>query len=116
MGDQGLTWWAFSSTTTRESKIDVFIGDTGKRTVFTIDAIGVDIAAFSSYPNEREVLLLPGTCLVVEPGVMVEDKYWKFEASVWEATQRQRQQHQQQHPQHDGAKADGVQTVGIADA
>merc|ERR1719460_2356208 len=94
------------------------MGDTGERTLFAIDAVGVDIGAFSAFPGEKEVLMLPGTCLVVEPGVMVEDNYWKFESSVWEATQRQRRQHQQQHPcaEHDGAKADGMQTAGIADA
>ena len=55
---QVFRWWAFSSTTTRESKAKTFMGD-GDRTLFTIDAIGVDISAFSAFA-ESEVLLLPG--------------------------------------------------------
>merc|ERR1711939_980121 len=85
-------WWAFSSTTIRESNAETFLGD-GDRTLFSIDAIGVDISQFSAFPHESEVLLLPGTCLVVEPGVMVEPNYWRFEASVWQAAQQQLQQH-----------------------
>ena len=60
---QGRTfrWWAFSSTTQRESQAQTFLGQTGESTLFKIDGIGVDIAAFSAFPNESEVLLLPGT-------------------------------------------------------
>merc|ERR1711939_1052831 len=66
--------------------------------------------------------MLPGTCLVVESGVMVEDNYWEFEASVWDATQQQQQQRdkhphqqlqQQQCEQNDGAKAEESKTLGI---
>ena len=89
-----LRWWAFSSTTVQEDTTKTFSGTEGDRTVFGIDAIGVDIAAFSAFPNEAEVLLLPGTALVVEPGVMVEPKYWRFEASVWQAAQQQLRQYQ----------------------
>ena len=98
---QVFRWWAFSSTTINESQAEAFMANnlTGERTLFAIDAIGVDISAFSAFPDEKEVLMLPGTCLVVKPGVEVEDKYWKFEASVWEATQRQRHTYDQQHHQ-----------------
>merc|ERR1712032_544385 len=85
-------WWAFSSTTPLESQAKAFLGD-GDRTLFSIDAIGVDISTFSAFPKEKEVLLLPGTCLVVEPVVMVKGNYWRFEASVWGAAQQQLQQH-----------------------
>ena len=119
---QMFRWWAFSSTTPKQMKAESFMGSTGDRTLFAIDAIGVDISAFSAFPSEKEVLILPGTCLVVESGFMVKDKYWKFEASVWEATQQQRQthdqhqQHQQQlHEQHDEEKTDGIQAAGIAE-
>ena len=91
-------WWAFSSTTTQKSQAERFLGD-GDRTLFSIDAIGVDISRFSAHQDEAEVLLLPGTCLVVEPGVMVKPNYWRFEASVWQAAQ------QQQLDQHDQGKA-----------
>ena len=91
---QVFRWWAFSSTATQQSQAEVFLGK-GDRTLFSIDAIGADICKFSAFPGESEVLLLPGTCLVVESGVMVEPNYWKFEASVWQAAQQQQQQ-----PQH----------------
>ena len=60
---QGWTfrWWAFSSTTQCESTSKTFLGEEGASTLFKIDGIGVDIAAFSAFPNESEVLLLPGT-------------------------------------------------------
>ena len=46
--------------------------------------------------RERERgVMLSGTCLVLKPGVEVEDKYWKFEVSVWEATQQQRHTYDQ---------------------
>ena len=83
-------WWAFSSTTSREGQRDNFLAEKSEHTLFNIDVIGVDIAAFSAFPHEDEVLMLPGTCLVVDPGVMVEPNYWKFEASVWKAV----------HPRH----------------
>ena len=106
---QGRTfrWWAFSSTTQRESVTASFLGDRGESTLFKIDGIGVDIAAFSAFPNESEVLLLPGTCLVVEPGVMVEDNCWEFQASVWDAAQQQLQQHQQHREANSGGGSKG---------
>merc|ERR1711881_675449 len=95
---QGRTfrWWAFSSTTQRESISKDFLGGAGESTLFKIDGIGGDIAALSAFPKESEVLLLPGTCLVVQPGVMVEDNCWELQASVWDAAQQELQQ-QQQH-------------------
>ena len=54
-------WWAFSSTSQDESIASDFLGGAGESTLFKIDGIGVDIAAFSAFPNESEVLLLPDT-------------------------------------------------------
>jgi len=102
-------WWAFSSTSVSESLAGVFMGK-GERTLFAIDAIGVDISAFSAFPNESEVLMLPGTCLMVEPGVMVEPNYWKFESSVWEAARQQRPKQVAVRT----TKAEDSQDVGIA--
>lgn len=84
-----FTWWAFSSSTLLD---DLYKGSVNDRTMFIIDAIGVDISAFSAHPDEQEVLLLPGTPLMVKPGVKVETGYWKFEASVLSATQHKRRQ------------------------
>ena len=107
---QGRTfrWWAFSSTTLSEELSKAFMGETGESTLFKIDGIGIDIAPFSAFPKESEVLLLPGTCLVVEPGVMVKDNCWEFQASVWDAAQQQLQQ-LQQHQQHGVVNNEGGQ-------
>ena len=88
-----ITWWALSSTTLRKRTSEVFLHGT-EGTLFTIDAIGVDIAAFSDFPDEQEVLLLPGTCLMVTNGVMVDRDYWAFEVSVWEAAHQRLEQRQ----------------------
>ena len=79
-----FTWWAFSSTTMSAKLMQskLFLGEKGDRTLFSIDAIGVDIAAFSAFPDEQELLLLPGTSLKVQPGVEIEPNYWSFEAAV----------------------------------
>ena len=87
-----FTWWAFSSTTMDAKLMEgaAFLGNKGEdRTLFNIDAIGIDIAAFSAFPNEMEVLLLPGTSLTMEAAVEVEPNFWKFEASVWKAAQQE---------------------------
>ena len=74
----------------------VYLGDEGPRTLFSIDAIGVDIAAFSAFPEEREVLLLPGTVLTLASGVNVESGYWEFEAMACPSVQ---EHHHQSKPQ-----------------
>ena len=98
-----FTWWAFSSTTTDANVISdsAFTGKHGGRTVFSIDGIGVDIAAFSAFPNERELLILPGTSLTVQPGVKVEANCWNFEASVCQVVQQQEGE-KQPHEKEEG--------------
>ena len=59
-------WWGFSSCTTTVQAMETFIGVEGERTLFMIECInGKDIKAYSSYQNENEVLLMPGTYLKV---------------------------------------------------
>ena len=66
-------WWAFSSTTKNSEVLSdpSFFGtDTpagqGGRTLFMLDCVsGIDISAFSDFP-EAEVLLMPGSAFVVE--------------------------------------------------
>ena len=106
--DKVFTWWAFSSTSTRQNQAEVFLHGS-ESTLFTIDAIGVDIAAFSSYPNEQEVLLLPGTRLTVESGVIADAGYWSYELSVWRAAQQQRQ-HDDDHEDNDQDELDDDQS------
>ena len=57
--------------------------------MFIIDAVGVDISSFSSFPDEQEVLLLPGTGFVVERSVQTGPKCWTFELSVSQAVEQQ---------------------------
>ena len=59
-------WWGFSSCTTTVQAMENFIGRTGERTLFMIECIhGKDIKSHSSYKNENEILLMPGTYLKV---------------------------------------------------
>jgi len=75
------SWWSFSSTTKDKTVLDtpLFLGPSGKRTLFCINAVGVDIAPFSAMPHEEEVLLLPGLPLVNRPGKHPEPDLWTFE-------------------------------------
>ncbi|CAF1003968.1 unnamed protein product [Adineta steineri] len=55
-------WWSVNSTTMDLKIVEPFLGEHG--TLFTIEAIcGKDISQFSASPEEREVILMPGTCL-----------------------------------------------------
>jgi hypothetical protein len=50
--------------------------------VNSINAVGVDIAAFSAMNNEEEVLLLPGLPLTNRPGENPEPDMWTFEVET----------------------------------
>ena len=47
--------------------------------VYSLNAVGVDIAPFSAMPSEEEVLLLPGLPLVNRTGENPEKGLWVFE-------------------------------------
>ncbi|CAF2136493.1 unnamed protein product [Rotaria magnacalcarata] len=54
------TWWTVNSCSTDLQIIELYLGDKG--TVFAIDAIEAkNISAFSAFPVERELILMPGT-------------------------------------------------------
>ena len=57
----------------------MFLGKGGKRTLFSVNAVGVDIAPFSAMPDEEEILLLPGLPLVNRPGENPEPGLWTFD-------------------------------------
>merc|ERR1712032_1411947 len=78
---QVWSWWSFSSTTKDKDVLnsDLFLGRWGKRTMFSINAVGVDIAPFSAMPGEEEVLLLPGLPLISRKGKNPEKDLWTFE-------------------------------------
>ena len=64
--------------------MDRFLRTDGARTRFAIDALGVDISQLSAHPTEAELLLLPGTRLVAEPGTQTEADVWDFNLRVQE--------------------------------
>lgn len=55
-------WWGVTSCSMNPKTVQPFLGETG--TLFVIDAIsGKDISTFSAFPDEQEVILMPGTRL-----------------------------------------------------
>ncbi len=64
-----VTWWAFTSCTTELTVLEnnMYLGDTGERTLFSVEAInGRAVHAHSHFVTEDEVLLLPGTHMIVQ--------------------------------------------------
>jgi hypothetical protein len=64
-----VTWWAFSSCTTQLTVLEnnMYLGNTGNRTLFSVEAInGRIIRAHSHFVTEDEILLLPGTHMIVQ--------------------------------------------------
>lgn len=64
-----VTMWGFSSCTTALPVLqnNIYLGDTGSRTLFSIEVINArKICAHSHFPTEDEVLLLPGTLMIVQ--------------------------------------------------
>lgn len=67
--DTEVTWWAFSSCTKTLTVLEnnMYLGVTGSRTLFSVDAINArSIRAHSHFATEDEILLLPGTRMVVQ--------------------------------------------------
>ncbi|CAF4127882.1 unnamed protein product [Adineta steineri] len=55
-------WWTVNSTSMDLKIVEPFLGERG--TLFAIEAIcGKDISQFSAIPEEKEVILMPGTCV-----------------------------------------------------
>jgi hypothetical protein len=64
-----VTWWAFSSCTTKLTVLEnnIYLGNTGNRTLFSVEAInGRTVRAHSHFVTEDEILLLPGTHMIVQ--------------------------------------------------
>merc|ERR1719174_3222991 len=61
--------------------MDSLFGTTGKRTLFCINAVGVEISRLGM-AHEQEVLLLPGLPLVNRPGENPEPDLWTFEVET----------------------------------
>jgi hypothetical protein len=64
-----VIWWSFSSCTTSLTVLEnnMYLGNTGERTLFSVEAInGRIIRAHSHFDYEDEILLLPGTYMEVQ--------------------------------------------------
>jgi len=64
-----VTWWAFSSCTTELTVLEnnMYLGNTGNRTLFSVETInGRTVRAHSHFVTEDEILLLPGTHMIVQ--------------------------------------------------
>ena len=64
-----VTWWSFSSCTTELTALDnnIYLRNTGERTLFSVEAInGRVIRDHSHLMTEDEILLLPGTHMIVQ--------------------------------------------------
>jgi hypothetical protein len=59
------TWWSVNSCSKALNIVELYLGETG--TVFAIDATnGKDISEFSTFQEEQEVILMPGSRLRVK--------------------------------------------------
>ena len=55
-------WWSVNSCSLAPNVVELYLGEKG--TVFAIDAVcGKNITQFSAFPEEQEVVLMPGTHL-----------------------------------------------------
>jgi len=64
--DQDIVWWGVSSCAVSVSVIEQFIGRTGTRTIFSIEAINAKfIREHAYFKEEDEIILPPGTYLKV---------------------------------------------------
>ena len=64
-----VTWWSFSSCTTSLNVLesDLYLGNVGERTLFSIELInGRTIKNYSYFDTEDEILMLPGTYMEVQ--------------------------------------------------
>jgi len=69
-----VTWWALTSTSVSLQSVvnDPFLKN-GNGTIFSIETdTGVDIAPFSEFRGEEELLLFPGTTLKVKGKVKIQ--------------------------------------------
>jgi hypothetical protein len=69
-------WWGVNSCSMDLKVVERFLGETG--TVFAIDAIhGKDISAFSTFPDEQEIVLMPGTHVSAKcPSLNFENRFF----------------------------------------
>jgi hypothetical protein len=63
--DEVKVWWSVNSSSTALNVVQCYLGERG--TLFAIEATrGKKISEYSAFPEEQEVIIMPGTCLRVE--------------------------------------------------
>ncbi|CAF2879300.1 unnamed protein product [Rotaria sp. Silwood2] len=63
---QRITWWSVSSCSRSVDVVSSFLGKTSQSTLFNIECSnGKFIAAYTCYPSEDEVIMMPGTMFKV---------------------------------------------------
>jgi hypothetical protein len=71
---QTVTWWTVSSCSVSLEIVQDFLGSDKNATLFMIEAKKAkDISGYTSFPDEKEVLLAPGTQLYVESNALHHD-------------------------------------------
>ncbi|CAF0787677.1 unnamed protein product [Adineta steineri] len=69
------TWWSVSSCSSGVNVIEDFLSCNDDSTLFMIEAVnGKDLTGYTTYPNEKEVLLKMGTKLHVRSNAMKHGK------------------------------------------
>ncbi len=70
------TWWSVNSCSMALNVVEFYLGEKG--TVLAIEAIHAkDICAFSAMPDEKEFVLMPGTCVRVKsPSLNFIDRFF----------------------------------------
>ncbi|CAF1073149.1 unnamed protein product [Adineta steineri] len=63
---QRITWWSISSCSTSADVISSFISKSSSSTLFNIECLnGKSVSSYTCYPNENDVILMPGTIFEV---------------------------------------------------
>ncbi|CAF0858599.1 unnamed protein product [Didymodactylos carnosus] len=63
---QTVTWWSVSSCSESVNILKAFLGNSTQSTLFNIECInGKKVSSYTCYPEENEILLMPGTTLKV---------------------------------------------------
>lgn len=83
-------WWCFNSCAKAVDVLKAYLGPEG--TIFAIQAIsGKDISLFSAFPEEGEIILLPGTCLRMQSNALpIGSRFFilTLQEMSWSSTQR----------------------------
>lgn len=69
--NETVTWWGVSSCSSSIGVVQEFLGGVASSTVFMIEVVsGKNVAGYTMFPNEEEVILPMGTCLRVRDNAL----------------------------------------------